>query len=147
MSANSYALASFVDHTTHRSALCHTEKYAASRIVTVGSNNLELQDLALSIFELCSCKDIDLKVIWIPREINIAADNFQNMLTSMSGNFIQISLHFSVDNGAPLPWISLQIMKIQSSTDSIQNTLVQIQKHVIPSHRTGKTKTIYSCHR
>ena len=74
MRAISYALNSFIKLITNRSVLCHTDNYAASRIVAVGSSNLELQDLALSIFQICSCNGIDLKVIWIPRETNIAAD-------------------------------------------------------------------------
>lgn len=74
MRAISYALTSFVNQIMSKSVLCHTDNYAASRIVSVGSNKLELQDLALSIFDLCSQNNIDLKVIWIPREINVAAD-------------------------------------------------------------------------
>ena len=50
MRAIIYKLTSFVKHITNRSVLCHTDNYAASRIVAVGSNDLESQDLALSIF-------------------------------------------------------------------------------------------------
>ena len=49
MRAINYALISFVKQIVNKSVLCHTDNYAASRIVSIGSNNRELQDMALSI--------------------------------------------------------------------------------------------------
>ena len=43
-------------------------------IVTKGSMNIELQEIAVAIFELCIKYSINLKIEWIPRTLNEQAD-------------------------------------------------------------------------
>ena len=58
----------------------HTDNDAASRIVQVGSNKPELQEKALKIFDFCKHHNIDIKTIWIPREINVEADRLSKQV-------------------------------------------------------------------
>ena len=51
-----------------------TDNYAASIIVSKGSNKSHLQKLALKIHNICNRYSINLKVRWVPREINTEAD-------------------------------------------------------------------------
>ena len=54
--------------------LLRTDSCASSRIVKVGSNKNDLQELALSIFQFCESNNIKLSVEWVPREQNERAD-------------------------------------------------------------------------
>ena len=54
--------------------LWNVDNYAASIIVTKGSNKPDLQELAVGIQEICLSANITLIIKWIPRESNCTAD-------------------------------------------------------------------------
>lgn len=69
-----YALLALKPKTSGNALMVHTDNWAASEIVNVGSNKDHLQKLALEIYYICKEQSINLKVRWIPREVNVVAD-------------------------------------------------------------------------
>ena len=58
----------------HRKVKLFTDDQAAATIVSIGSSCLELQNIALQIFEVCLKNNIELRAKWIPREYHHCAD-------------------------------------------------------------------------
>jgi len=58
----------------NKNVLWKTDNRAASIIVSSGSRNLKLQELAMQIFNICRELNITLEVQWISREFNKDAD-------------------------------------------------------------------------
>ena len=69
-----YVLISFVRHLKHKRVKIFTDNQSAARIVSVGSFNVHLQSVALSIFRFCFSHGIALEAQWIPRSLNERAD-------------------------------------------------------------------------
>ena len=57
----------------------YVDNFAASRILTVGSARSHLQEIALSIFQICLSYNIKLIATWVPRELNIIADHYSKL--------------------------------------------------------------------
>ena len=57
----------------------YTDNQNVVRITNTGSMKLELQSLAIEIFNLCIRKNISLEVEWIPREQNQTADAYSKV--------------------------------------------------------------------
>ena len=70
-----YALKAFSKVLNSKTVICYVDSFAAARIVQVGSPKTELQNIALDIFQFCLENSIQVKVIWIPRAFNSAADH------------------------------------------------------------------------
>ena len=51
-----------------------TDNQAAARIVLIGSDRLDLQQIALQIFQTCIRNKIELDIQWVPRDCNEQAD-------------------------------------------------------------------------
>ena len=64
-----YGLASFKQLFQHRYIVWYTDNWAATLIVTKGSNKEALQQMDESIFHLCAKYSIKLVVRWVPREM------------------------------------------------------------------------------
>ena len=56
-----------------------TDNQNVERISEVGSMKNDLQSLAIDIFHVCAQNCICLKVQWIPRELNILADQYSKI--------------------------------------------------------------------
>ena len=68
-------LKSLAKHLEHQKVKIFTDCQSACRIVQVGSRVLELQDIAVKIFNICFVNDIMIEAQWLPRSDNQLADN------------------------------------------------------------------------
>ena len=57
-----------------KSAKIFTDNQAAARIASIGSARLDLQQIALQIFQTCIRNTIELDVQWVPPDCNEQAD-------------------------------------------------------------------------
>ena len=60
----------FYAHLKHNRVKIFTDNQSAARIVSVGSSNVPLQSVALSIFRFCFSHGIALEAQRIPRPLN-----------------------------------------------------------------------------
>ena len=69
-----YVLLSGTEQLRQKRVKVFTDNEGAARIVSVGSSNVHLQSVAMSIFDFCLSNGITLEVQWIPRSQNERAD-------------------------------------------------------------------------
>ena len=74
-----FALISFETNINSKHICWQTDNYAASIIVSAGSNKQHLQKLVESIYNLTVSRSIKLDVQWVPRKQNIIADTLNKM--------------------------------------------------------------------
>ena len=74
-----FALKSFATNINSKHICWQTDKYAASIIVSSGSNTQHLQKLAESMYDLTVSRSIKHDVQWIPRKQNTIADTLSKM--------------------------------------------------------------------
>ncbi len=75
-----YGLVSFKHFFQNRYILWHTDNWAATSIVTKGSNKEALQQMAESIFHLCAKHSIKLLVRWVSRDMIPYTDRISKTL-------------------------------------------------------------------
>ena len=73
LAAIEFALRSFADILRCTHVKWYTDNRAVPTIVDVGSMKLELQKIAISIFELCIDQTISIDIQWIPCDANVQA--------------------------------------------------------------------------
>ena len=61
-----YVLLSYVNQLQGKSVKTFTDNQAAARIASIGSAHLDLQQIALQIFQTCIRNTIELDVQWVP---------------------------------------------------------------------------------
>ena len=69
-----YVLLSYVHQLQGRRVKIFTDNQAAARIASIGSARLDLQQIALQIFQTCIRNAIELDEQWVPRDCNEQAD-------------------------------------------------------------------------
>ena len=69
-----YFLASALPHIVGKTVTVHTDNMNAAIIGTSSSNKPRLNAFAVLIANICIKNDINLHIVWIPREINNIAD-------------------------------------------------------------------------
>ena len=89
-----FGLESFNNKLSNKSVLWMTDNRAAMYVSSSGSRKLDLQDLALSIYDLTRHYNIDLEVNWVPRENNQTADYFSKLIDSDDWEITQGFLEF-----------------------------------------------------
>ena len=62
-----HSLQSLTGLLSNESVRAYVDNFAASRILTVGSARSQLQEIALSIFQICLSYNIKLIATWVPR--------------------------------------------------------------------------------
>ena len=65
---------SYVAQLKHKRVKIFTDNQGAARIVAIGSSKINLQALAMDIFNLCLVDSIILEAQWIPRSLTERAD-------------------------------------------------------------------------
>lgn len=80
MRAIEQALFSFKNNLSCKSVKWFTDNQNCVKIFESGSMKLELQKLALSIFEFCKRHNISVNIQWIPREDNEKADYLSKLI-------------------------------------------------------------------
>jgi len=65
-----FVLLSYVAQLKHKRVKIFTDNAGAARIVAIGSSKINLQALAMDIFNLCLVNSIVLEAQWIPRSLN-----------------------------------------------------------------------------
>lgn len=73
------ALKAYGSSFQNRSIKWFSDSQNCVRIVSGGSTKMELQQLALSIFQLCLQWNIDLDIQWVPRNMNSVADGISKI--------------------------------------------------------------------
>lgn len=68
------ALRAYGENLKDQSVKWFSDSQACVQIIQVGSTNLELHEESRDIFDQCSKLNIDLKIQWIPRDLNQVAD-------------------------------------------------------------------------
>ena len=71
---------SFKIHLRRQKVVVHTDSQVAAIIHRKGSTNRVLQKLAKDIWDTERDCSIDLKVVWVPRELNVEADQASRIL-------------------------------------------------------------------
>ena len=69
-----YFLASALPHVAGKTITLHTDNMNAAIIGTSGSNKPRLNSYAVLIANICTTNNINLHIVWIPRDINNIAD-------------------------------------------------------------------------
>ena len=69
-----FLLLSYVAQLKHKRVKIFTDNQGAAKIVAIGSSKINLQALAMDIFNLCLVNSIILEAQWIPRSLNERAD-------------------------------------------------------------------------
>lgn len=69
-----YVLESFGNRLSKQSVLWHSDNVNVSRIIEAGSRKLDLQQIAIDIYDLCLKYNLILHATWVPREENQLAD-------------------------------------------------------------------------
>jgi hypothetical protein len=80
LAAIEFALRSFADILRCTHVKWYTDNRAVPTIVDVGSMKLELQKIAISIFELCIAQTISIDIQWILCEANVRADFISRLI-------------------------------------------------------------------
>jgi len=75
-----FALTSFKTLVQGNSVKWHSDNLGAVRIVDVGSPHPELHSIALDIFYFCRAKSVILVPQWVPRELNVSADEISKIV-------------------------------------------------------------------
>ena len=142
-----YALKAFSKVLNTKTVICYIDSFAAVRIVGVGSPKTELQNIALDIFQFCLENFIQIKVVWIPRAFNSAADHLSKY-TDLDDWTITPEIFeyldrlwgpFSIDRFAN------GMKKTIKSRDLIPGFTVQVPRPLLLFHKIGKGKTIGWC--
>ena len=79
LKAVQYAICSLKSLLSCKFVKLYTDNQNVVRIVSVGSMNRKLQDLAVQIFNMCIEFKICLDVAWVPRDLNTSADYFSKI--------------------------------------------------------------------
>ena len=74
LDAIAFSLVSMADIIRDKTVVWATDNQAAVWIKEKGSKKRRLQTLAIDIFDTCKYNNIDLQLVWIPRELNEEAD-------------------------------------------------------------------------
>ena len=106
--AVTWGLKSFSSKLIKKNVTWYIDNYAATRILQVGSNKHELQQFALQDFDICKSLQINFKPVWIPRELNVVADEVSKCVDiddwrTSSKFFVHLNNiwgHFSIDRFA-----------------------------------------------
>jgi len=75
-----FALTSFKTLVQGKSVKWHSDNQGAVRIVAVGSPHPELHSIALDIFYFCRTNNVILVPQWVPRELNVSADEISKIV-------------------------------------------------------------------
>ena len=79
LKAVQFVLLSLRSHLSGRFVKLYTDNQNVVRIINVGSMKIELQKIALLIFELCLRYSIFLDIAWVPRLLNTTADFYSKL--------------------------------------------------------------------
>ena len=74
LAAIEFSLRSFVQLLKSAHVKWYTDNRTVATIVGVGSMKLDLQKIAIDIFQFCINNNISIDIQWIPREQNVRAD-------------------------------------------------------------------------
>ena len=80
LDAIAFAVESFAPLLREKTVIWATDNQAAPIIAEKGSNKPHLQNLAKDLYFQCRHHSIDLKIHWIPRELNIIADEISKQI-------------------------------------------------------------------
>lgn len=93
LKAVEFTLKSFNSQLRSRFVKLYTDNQNVVRIINVGSMKRELQEIALSIFQMCLSFSIFLDVSWVPRNLNVEADAYSKIF-----DFDDWSVHAEIFN-------------------------------------------------
>ena len=79
LKAVEFSLRSFSTILTGKFVKLYTDNQNVVRIINVGSTVSKLQQLAISIFQICISKNIAIDVAWVPRQFNCTADQISKV--------------------------------------------------------------------
>ena len=135
-----FVLLSYVARLKHKRVKIFTDNQGAARIVAIGSSKINLQALAMDIFNLCFFNSIVLEAQWIPRSLNERADLLSGFVDKDDWS-VNPSVFRVIDaNGALTQSIALRRITILNSPPPAAAALT-------PWPRIGETRTIGSAHR
>ena len=80
LEALAFGLRSFSQALTGKTVFWKTDNQAVPTITNRGSNKKHLQELAKSIYYTCRTNTISLNVKWIPRDLNVIADEISKQV-------------------------------------------------------------------
>ena len=84
------SLQALIDSLSARTVVWYTDNQNVARIVNVGSKVPALQRMALDIHRLCLLASVSIDMQWIPRDLNIIADDI--------GKFVDLD-DYSINDG------------------------------------------------
>ena len=120
-----FALKSF-DRNINSEQICwQTDNYAASKIVSSGSNKQHLQKLPESIYDLTVSRPIKLDVQWVPRKQNTIADTLSKMYDFKDCETTNTLFKYLNTYGDHLRSIGSPIIKTSKPNFLTQNTGAQ----------------------
>ena len=124
----------------HKRVKIFTDNQGAARIVAIGSSKINLQALAMDIFNLFLVDSIILEAQWIPRSLTERADLLSRFVDKDDWS-VNPSVFRVIDtNGALTQSIGLRRITILNSPPPAAAALT-------PWPRIGETRTIGSAHR
>ena len=128
----------------HKRVKIFTDNQGAARIVAIGSSKINLQALAMDIFNLCLVNSIILEAQWIPRSLNERADLLSRFVDKDDWS-VNPSVFRVIDaNGALTQSIGLRRITTPRFLGSIINFPPPAAAALTPWPRIGETRTIGS---
>ena len=135
-----FLLLSYVAQLKHKRVKIFADNQGAAKIVAIGSSKINLQALAMDIFNLFLVDSIILEAQWIPRSLNERADLLSRFVDKDDWS-VNPSVFRVIDaNGALTQSIGLRRITILNSPPPAAAALT-------PWPRIGETRTIGSAHR
>ncbi|XP_072028268.1 uncharacterized protein [Amphiura filiformis] len=121
------ALLSFAPVIKGKMVKLHTDNQGVVAISAKGSMNLELQNIAVDIFNVCKMFSISLEVQWIPRTENQEADSLSRLIDFDDWGVSRPFFDFMNSLWGHIQSIDLRITSMPKWVNSTLNSGVQAQ--------------------
>ena len=130
-----------IDSLRARTVVWYTDNQNVARIVNVGSKIPALQRMGLDIHRLSLLAGVSIDMEWIPRDLNIIADDISKFVVStITRSMTEFSI-VSTSFGVLTPVTDLLAITTPSFQNSTQDSISQAPLVSMPWHRIGPMTT------
>ena len=137
-----FALTSFKTLVQGKSVKWHSDNQGAVHIVDVGSPHPELHSIALDILDFCRTNNVILVPQWVPRELNVSADEISKIVDYDDWYTTLEFLRTWIVSGARILLIGLRMHPMLISQGLILGFAYRVPKPLMYFQSHGQERTI-----
>jgi len=138
-----FALTSFKTLVQGKSVKWHSDNQGAARIVDVGRPHPELHSIALDIFNFCRTNNVILVPQWVPRELNVSADEISKIVDYDDWyTTLEFFTYLDIVSGAHILLIGLRMHPMLISQGLILGFAYRVPKPLMHFQSHGQERTI-----